>query len=186
MTWHMVHIAEIESFSASLQFFAFSDAYLDSAGRLCSALAASPNELTYPKGAVVLSLTFHGIELFLKAAILEKVPTEQFGGNAGHDLEHLHKRYANLYPGKKYAFEAPFRDEEVALVNPDPRILEELKLQIVKHKRATPTDQLCRYPRNIEGNPWEGIFSFEASSFAGVIAKVQEDISRLKELIFNG
>jgi hypothetical protein len=86
----------------------------------------------------------------------------------------------------KYAFETPFRDEEVALVNPDPRILEELKLQIAKHKRATPTDQLCRYPRNIEGNPWESISSFEASSFAGVIAKVQEDISRLKELIFNG
>jgi hypothetical protein len=182
----MVHFSEIESLSASLQFLAFSEAYLESAGQLCGALAASPSESTYPKSAVVLSLTFHGIELFLKAAILEEVPTEQFGGNAGHDLEHLHKRYTNLYPGKSYAFEPPFRDEEFVLVNPDPRILKELRLQIAKHKRAMPTDQLCRYPRNIEGSPWEGIFSFEASSFAGVITKVQEDISRLKELIFNG
>lgn len=29
-------------------------------------------------------------------------------------------------------------------------------------------------------------FLIEASSFAGVIVKVQEDISRLNELIFNG
>lgn len=157
MTWHMAHFSEIESLSASLQFLAFSEAYLESAEQLCGALAATPAESTYPKGAVVLSLTFHGIELFLKAAILEKTPTEQFGGNADHD-EHLHKRYTNLYPGKKYAFENPFRDEEVVLVNPDPSILEELRIQIAKHKRATPTDQLCRYPRNIEGNSWEGIF----------------------------
>jgi len=186
MTWNMVHFSEIESLSVSLQFLAFSEAYLESAGRLCGTLAASPAESTYPKGAVVLSLTFHGIELFLKAAILEDVPNEQFCGNAGHDVEHLHKRYANLYPGKKYAFELPFRDEEVVLVNPGPRILEELKLQIAEHKRATPVDQLHRYPRDIEGNPWQGGFSFEASSFVGVIEKVQEDIARLKELIFNG
>jgi hypothetical protein len=182
----MVHFSEIESLRASLQFLAFSEAYLESAGRLCGALAASPPESSYPKGAVVLSLTFHGIELFLKAAILEKVPKEQFSGNVGHDLDHLHKRYTNLYPGKKHAFEVPFRDEEVILVNPDPRILEELKLQIAEHKRATPADQLHRYPRDIEGNLWEGFFSFEASSFAAVIKHVQKDIVRLKELIFNG
>lgn len=181
----MVHFSEIESLRASLQFLAFSEAYLESAGRLSVALAASPAESSYPRGAVVLSLTFHGIELFLKAAILEKVPNEQFSGNVGHDLDHLHKRYTNLYPGKKHALEVPFRDEEVILVNPDPRVLEELKLQIAEHKRATPADQLHRYPRDIEGNPWEGFFSFEASSFAAVIEGIQEDIARLKELIFN-
>lgn len=145
-----------------------------------------PPESSYPKGAVVMSLIFHGIELFLKAAILEKVPNEQFSGNVGHDLDHLHKRYTNLYPGKKHAFEVPFRDEEVILVNPDPRILEELKLQIAGHKRATSADQLHRYHRDIKGKPWEGLFSFEASSFAAVIEDVQEDIVRLKGLIFNG
>ena len=186
MTWHMVHFSEIESLRASLQFLSFSEAYLESAGRLCDALATSPAESSYPKGAVVLSLTFHGIELFLKAAILEKVSNEQFSGNVGHDLDHLHKRYANLYHGKKYAFEVPFRNEEVVLVNADPRILEELKLRIAEHKRATPADQLHRYPRDIEGNPWEGFFSFEASSFVGAISKVKQDIARLKELIFNG
>lgn len=132
-----------------------------------------------------MSVTLHGIELFLKAAILEKAPNEQFGGNVGHDLARLHKRYANLYPGKKHAFEVPFRDEEVVLANTDSRILEELKLRIAEHKRATPADQLHRYPRDTDGNPWKGFHSFEASSFAGLIGQVQEDIARLKELIFN-
>lgn len=64
---HMVHFSEIESFRASLQFLAFSEAYLDSAARLCAVLAASPAESTYPRGTVVLSLAFHGIELFFES-----------------------------------------------------------------------------------------------------------------------
>ena len=56
MNWKIVHFSEIESLRASLQFAAFSEAYLESAGRLCAVLAASPAESTYPKGAVVLSL----------------------------------------------------------------------------------------------------------------------------------
>jgi hypothetical protein len=182
----MVHFSEIESFSASLQFFSFSEAYLYSAVNLCSILASSPTESTYSKGAVVLSLTFHGIELFLKSAILEKSPNEKFGGKAGHDLELLGKRYANLYPGKKFEFEIPFGTEEVELVEPDPRIIDELKTFIAEHKKATPPDQLGRYPRDTEGNPWNGIYAFEPNTFQSVIKKAQDDISRLKELIFNG
>jgi len=186
MSWQMVHFSEIAAFRASLQFLAFSEAYLYSAAHLCAALAASPRESTYPRGAVVLSLSFHGIELFLKAAILEKVPDEQFRRKSGHDLEALSRRYTELYPGKKFAFEIPFGYEETVLVDPDPRVVEELKLLIAKHKRATPADQLHRYPRNIEGKPWIGANSFEPNSFAHVISKAQQDVKRLKELIFHG
>ncbi|MBW2569261.1 MAG: hypothetical protein JRE47_07785 [Deltaproteobacteria bacterium] len=186
MNYRMVHFSEIESLRASLQFLAFSEAYLYSAAHLCAALAASPTESSYPRGAVVLSLSFHGIELFLKAAILEKVLDEQFCGKAGHDLEFLGKRYANLYPGKKFSFEIPFGTEEIELVNPDPRVIEELNLFMAEHKRATPADQLNRYPRDIEGKPWYGIYAFEPNTFAAVIAKAQQDMTRLKELIFHG
>jgi len=186
MTYRMVHFSEIGSLRASLQFLAFSEAYLYSAANLCSALAASPSESTYPRGAVVLSLSFHSIELFLKAAILEKVPDEQFAGKAGHDLESLCKRYTNLFPGKKFEFEIPFRTEEVDLVEPDPRVVDELKTFMAEHKKATPPDQLNRYPRDTEGNPWNGIYAFEPNTFLPVISKVQQDVVRLKELIFNG
>jgi len=142
----MVHFSDIESLRASLQFLAFSEAYLESAARLCKVAASSPAESSYPKGAVVLNLTFHGVELFLKAAILEKVPSEQLAGSLRHDLDRLHKRYTNLYPAKMYAFEIPFRYEEVNLVDPDPRIIEELRIWMTEHKRTTPADQVHRYP----------------------------------------
>ena len=186
MTYQMVHFLEIGSLHTSMQFLSFSEAYLYSAAHLCSVLVASPSESTYPRGAVVLSLTFHGIELFLKAAILEKVSDEQFKGNSGHDLEQLSKRYTNLYPGKKLAFEIPFRTEEADLVDPDPRVVEELKTFITEHKNATPADQINRYPCDTEGRTWNGIYAFEPTTFSSVITKVQQDVTRLKELIFNG
>jgi hypothetical protein len=186
MGYRMVHFSEIGPLRTSLQFFAFSEAYLYSAANLCSILVSSPSESTYPRGAVVLSLSFHGIELFLKAAIREKAPDEKFGGKAGHDLESLGKRYANLYPGKKFEFEIPFRTEDVDLVEPDPRVVDELKTFIAEHKKATPPDQLNRYPRDTEGNPWNGIYSFEPNTFLPVITKAQHDVARLKQLIFNG
>ncbi len=122
----------------------------------------------------------------MKAAILEKFPNEQFKRHAGHNLDHLDKRYVNLYPGKKYAFDIHFRAEEKHIVNLDPRIVEEHKVLILKHKSANPIDQLHRYPRNTEGKPWDGIYAFEANSFAAVLTKLQQDIARLKEMIFHG
>jgi len=76
----MVLFSEIEALGKSLQFLAFSDAYLGSAEILCRAIADHPAESTYAKGAVIMYLTFHGTELFLKAAILEKDQTQQFKG----------------------------------------------------------------------------------------------------------
>ena len=81
--------------------------------------------------------------ILYKAAILEKVPTEQFGGKAGHDLEELGKRYANLYPGKKFLFEIPFRTEEMDLVNPHPIVVDELKRFIAEHANLKCIFILC-------------------------------------------
>jgi hypothetical protein len=186
MSWHMVHFSEIESLRAPLQFLAFSEAYLDSAARLCAFRAVSPKESSYSRGAVILSLTFHGIELFLKAAILEKAPKERFGGRTGHDLEHLYRRYANLYPEKKYVFEVPFRRGDIDFASLEPQLAEELRDFIAEREQTTLADQLHRYPRNNEGQPWQGFFSFEPNSFSLTISKVREDIARLREFIFLG
>lgn len=186
MAWNMVHFDEIQSLSPSRQFLEFSDAYVDSAETLCSIIAAEASESSYPKGAVIMSLAFHGIELFLKAAILEKSPGERFKGRAGHDLELLGDKYKALYPNEEYRFEVPFRNEEASLLNPDPQVLEELKRYIEEHKKTTPEDQLHRYPRDMNGNSWKGLYAFEAQLFLGTIAKLRKDIARLNKLIFSG
>lgn len=185
MNWNMDHSSEIEHLSASLQFLAFSDAYLASAAHLCSFLAKTPSESSYPRGAAVLSLVFHGIELFLKAAILQKDPTAQFNGKSGHNLYHLSRRYADLYPEENFSFDVPFRAEEIDFGSLDPGIAEELKAFIAERERDTPADQVYRYPRDTNGNPWKTVFAFEASAFSVVISKAQLDIARLKESIWN-
>lgn len=182
MDWQMVHDSEIASVSVPLQFLAFSDAYLDSASRLCVVLKRSPRKSTYVRGSVVLYLTFHAIELFLKAAILEKSPNERFGNK--HDIEVLSIRYAKLYPKRKYAFNAPFTKVETDFTGLTPDIIKELKIVIKDMIRKNPTDQRYRYPRNREGLPWDGADGFEPGSFHIEIEKLKENIARLKPLIF--
>lgn len=182
MSLHVVSYSDIGSLSASRQFFAFSEAYLDSAARLCRGLVRSPKKPSYAQGTVVLDLMFHSLELFLKTAILERNPTEQFGGATGHDMEHLSKRYAILYPEKEYAFDMPFKGPDFSAIAPP---LDEKTMQYIKeHKKNNPTDQLHRYPRNKKGQPWKVIYAFEPYSCLKDINQLKKDIKRLEEVVF--
>jgi hypothetical protein len=129
-------------------------------------LARSHRQATYERGSVVLYLTAHAVELFLKGAILRKAPQERFD----HDLEHLHNRYRKLYPVKRYSFKMPFSTDYSSMS----------KSQIKAAKGlAAPIDQLYRYPRDKEGKPWPGLFAFEANSFIGILASLRGNFERL-------
>ncbi len=183
MTWRMVTESDLVSFSVPRQFLSFSDAYLDSASRLCTVLKRSPRKSNYPRGSVVLYLTFHAIELFLKGAILERNPTEKL---INHDIQVLSNRYNNLYRGRKYEFRAPFISREKIDLSEifDPEIIEEVKFFIEESEKKNPWDQRHRYPRNLEGELWRGSVGFEPGSFLVVIKKLKADIAQLTNLIF--
>lgn len=154
------------------KFYYFSNAYLDSAERLCKVLVRSTRKASYERGAVVLYLAFHSVELFLKAAILQKSP----GENLNHDIEHYEKRYNNLYPVKKYRFIVPFKTVYCGYEPPE----------TMKIKHTTPPrDQVHRYPTGKDGKEWDGIFTFEPSSFLSDIQALKSDIHRLRPEIFN-
>ena len=179
----MVTESDLASFSVPRQFLSFSDAYLDSASRLCTILKRSPRKSNYVRGSVVLYLTFHAIELFLKGAILERNPGERL---INHDIQVLSNRYKNLYRGRKYEFHAPFISREKVDLSEifDPEIVEEVKAYIEESEKKNPLDQRHRYPRNLEGQPWHGSVGFEPESFLFVIKKLKADIARLTNLIF--
>ena len=183
MIWRMVTESDLASFSVPRQFLSFSDAYLDSASRLCTVLKRSPRKSNYARSSVVLYLTFHAIELFLKGAILERNPKEKL---KNHDLQILSSRYSNLYRGRKYEFLAPFISREKIDLSEifDPEIIEEVKVYIEESEKKNPLDQRHRYPRNLEGQPWRGSVGFEPGSFLVVIKKLKSDIARLANLIF--
>ncbi len=152
------------------QFFAFSIAYLDSARRLCVVLKRSIIKATYARGCVVLYLTFHAVELFLKGAILSKSPNEKLN----HDIEGYYKRYNNLYPKKTFNFELPYRTEYLGL---EPEIIELVK------KQQPPPDQLHKYPTDNKGSEWKGAFAFKPVEFVEIIEQLILDFGRIENKI---
>lgn len=159
---------EIDGLPILDQFIAFSEAYLDAAFRLCKILKLSTRKRSYPRGAVVLFLTFHAVELFLKAAILKKYPKEKLH----HNVERLMSRYNELYPEKKFNFEIPFKTEYIGFEPSDKKPAHPLQ------------DQLNRYPISKNYEIWPGAIAFEPESFLSIIEGLLIDFHRLKMEIF--
>lgn len=165
--WNLLVPNQLNALPPAEQFAAYALAYLDSAQRLCGILARSPRKATFERGAVVLYLTAHAVELFLKGAIMRK----SAGGQPVHDLESLHDRYRKLYPGKRFNFSIPFEPVYPPRTSAaQKRALKEL---------APPTDQLYRYPRSKKGQPWFGLFGFEAGSFQRELSVMRQEFTRL-------
>ena len=181
MPLRMLHFSDLQGLPVPGQFFAFSDAYLDSASYLCDSLCTASQAGTYAHGAAVMSLTFHSIELFFKAAILQRAPSEQFSGSSGHDLDHLYRRYANLYPGKDNALDyLPFKRDVPDIEGLDHRLAEELLAAIQQGKKAMPENQIYRYPTDVNGQPWKAILGFEPYSFRQLLKEIKSDFLRIR------
>jgi hypothetical protein len=182
----MLVLSDLQLLPVPGQFFAFSDAYIDSAESLCNELCAASESTTYAHGAVVMSLTFHSIELFLKAAILQRAPSEQFSGNTGHDLGYLYRRYTNLYPGKAYELDLPFKREALDTEGLDPRLAEELLALIRQREKVMPEDQMHRYPTDVNVQPWKALLGFEPHSFQQILKQIKSDFVRIREQMERG
>ena len=154
------------------KFSDFSDAYLDSAERLCKALVRSTRKASYERGAVVLYLTFHSVELFLKATVLHKSPQEKLN----HNIDHYEKRYKNLYPGKKYKLTVPFKTKYCGHEPP------EIEQNIYT---PSPQDQVHRYPSDKDGKEWAGVHAFYPTPFLNDIQELKSDFQRVRNEIFN-
>lgn len=164
--WNLLMPDPAESADLPGQYFALALAYLDSAKRLCELLARSYRTATYERGAVVLFLAAHAVELYLKGAILRAAPNETFS----HDLEHLHNRYKVLYPAKRFKFVNVFRVEY-----PEMSAAERAEAK----KASPPVDQLHRYPADKKNNPWPGLYAFEANSFLEDLRHLNTEFRRL-------
>jgi hypothetical protein len=166
-SWHLLTNNELRGLPPPKQFVALAFAYLESAQQLCDGLADDPNNGTFERGAVVLFLSAHAVELFLKGAILRKAPNERFA----HDLEHIYNRYAALFPGKRFTLtDMPFATEFPGMS----------KAEIAEAKREQPDpSEIFRYTVDKTGKPWEAALGFEASSFSRALVNLHADFRRL-------
>lgn len=180
------YFSDLQSKTVPDQLFAFADAYLQSADALCLAHCIKAESATYAHGAVIMSLTFHALELFLKAAILWKSPTESFGGRLGHDLVHLEQRYASLYPEKELRFFIPFRLETPCAQEVDLEVTEEVVACVRNFAKNMPQDQLHRYPIGTDGESWRALLGFEPTSFYMTIKQLGKDLADIKARLDEG
>lgn len=172
----MVGLWQISNLAMPRQFAAFADAYLDSAARLCRVLKRSTRKSSYPGGAVILFLAHHAVELFLKAAIIQKSPNEKIYGN--HNIEQLEKQYRSLYPGKKYDFDVPFSKTVYLGLEPP-------EIPAQKTSKSA-LNQAYRYPVDNKGKEWHTIFAFDPVSFLPVIDRLRADFKRLQGELCRG
>lgn len=180
----MLHFSELQRQPLHAQVLSFGGAYLDAAELQCASLCQNVETANYAHGAVVMSLTFHSLELFFKAGILKLFPEEKFFGGSGHDLDGLSRRFFRLYPKREFQFEVPFRNE--LPVKADGMFVDELKkirAYAVEYRRETPEDQRHRYPVDAHGKSWRGVSGFEPHSFMSCIIELQTVYGRLRPLL---
>ena len=167
----MITDAEIRHLSVPKKMLAYADSYLRSATALCEELttAFAPS---WADGAVVLMMSAHATELFLKGMLLKRLPEQQVW-KRGHDLEGLGTDYRTHFPQPQFAWEVPFRAEY------PPGSAEE-EIAALAPLRDAPPSILYRYPVDKAGEDWKGLYAFEPNSFIPVLRKLKNDFGRLR------
>jgi len=170
MNYTMVVDSELLKLGIPDRFFEYSESYGNGAKALVEKMATDNSQATWPNAAVVLMLSVHSVELFLKGAIF--IDNSKANINH-HNIESLFEMYCQIYKEEKYNFDMPFKTEYLGMSEAEIEVLKE-------NKRPTPS-VLYRYPTASGEAEWEGAYGFEVSSFVPVIFQLLEDYRRLRK-----
>jgi hypothetical protein len=151
------------------RFVELAEAYRQAAMDFCDRMRQWDSECTWANANVVLLLSAHAVELFLKGAILAKSPDEEFG--AGHRLDLLHQRFDALFAASGVTFEPFFRTEYPGFTASEVAALS---------KGAPIQSILYRYPVDRSGAEWPGIHAFEPADFFELLDTLGNDFERIE------
>lgn len=174
MLWNILTDEEVRHLSVPDRLFAYADAYATAAKALCTQMISESGRAIWANGAVVLMLSAHSVELFLKGAVLKRRPNEDVWCR-GHDLQKLHDDYLSVFPEPDFQWDIPFK------VN-FPDELPADKIAELMAKTPKPS-VLYRYPVGLGGKDWHGHYGFEPNSFLCLLALVQDDYARIRRLL---
>ena len=157
----------MRSLSIPHQFFAFANAYRNSAEALCERMIENESDATWPNAAVVLMTAAHATELFLKGLILAKTPDADI---QSHNINLLARTFRNLYPEEERYWDIPFEAEFLGMDHQEAEIL--LQKQV-------PPSIRYRYPVAKDGNEWNGVSALRAATFKPVLLELRNTFYRL-------
>ena len=155
--------------------------YMEAAEQLSSLMKSQSWPPNFLRGQVLLWLTFHATELFLKACVLKANPP---GLIKGHSLVKLAEEFKKHYPSLK--LEIPFQDEPLP-----PTIIKEAfgskiadKLIARNKKAERSAHERFRYPVDIEGIPWDGAHGFYPEMFFRDLEKLSASLKDVRRAVF--
>jgi len=169
--WNLITDEDIKSLSVPDRLFAYADAYLEAASATCASMAKDPALEKWANAAVILMITAHAVELFIKGAILARSPTANVWQH-GHDLDDLASDYRSHFPEPSFSWDIPFQTDF-------PTGLSSEEMKAIK-KEMPPPSILYRYPVQKGGDDWQGLFGFEAESFLLLLSDISRDFHRIK------
>ena len=171
MPWKLVTHSDVSRLDVPKRFFAYSHAYLDAATALCSQMITTPQLYTWPHGSVVLMLSAHSVELFLKGALFRHHTSQEL---EHHQIEELAEKFFQLFKGEEFKWDIPFKTSYAGFTEAE---IENLK------KRTPSPSILYRYPLGRGGNEWQGAYGFEAHSFVSVLENLRATYVRIEPLV---
>ena len=174
MYWRMITDSEIRDLPVPEKLFAYAESYLRAATALCEQLTMEETPCTWADGAVVLMLSAHATEIFLKGILLHRCPEKEIWKRA-HDIEGLTVDFRTHFPEAEFEWEVPFRTEY-----PENTSAEEIAA-LAPSRDADPS-VLYRYPVGKTGKDWKGLYGFEPNSFLPVLRTLKHDFDRLRRV----
>jgi len=146
----------IDDYTKPELFFRLATAYADSSHQIVRSMLAGDLPQTFACAQTAHFLFDHGVELFLKGAILKSTGAIELN----HQLQPLYRRYRKLYPKKEFDFTG--------------RIVE-----TVKQNPQSPHSEFARYPVDSKGNVWEGHNAYTLETWLTETQHLREDFERL-------
>lgn len=141
-------------------YFRLAHAFADSAVALFVGMTAGGTPSTYHHAKVAAALLDHGLELFLKGALVlagQRPPRT-------HKMSQILCLYRRLYPDEECAFTGSIDDA-------------------VRDSIMQPAGEFLRYPENRSGVPWSGNTHFDLSIWLDEATRFRDDYRRLELLL---
>lgn len=137
----MVHSNSLRAKQTSVQFHELALAYLTSAEYLCAGVENDDLPGEFGVGLVVLSLTHHGVELFLKGAIGRVTGDPP----KGHNLDSLVDEYKRMVPDTSMHIDIPFGYMDLT---------QSVMWRAESRQRFNSLHERFRYPTDQDGRVW--------------------------------
>ncbi|MEK6762379.1 MAG: hypothetical protein AABY96_06655 [Nitrospirota bacterium] len=182
---NMLTHSDIEHLTVPEQLFGYANAYRSSAAVLCSKFESADDVTfcTWPNAVVVLMLTAHAVELFLKGVLLKRTGDKVW--SYGHKIDKLAEKYRETFQAEpSFTWDIPFASTltetewiaQMKQVNPDTTDAE-LKNLI---SGVPDPSILYRYPVNKHGEKWQGLYGFYPPEFNQILSRVECDFDRIR------